>query len=1322
MSNQSAENASAQNDREFSSGASVNIELQNSWLTQNLYRLMLWISAAWFGVVLFYISYFFGWDNLFLMMPDEFGGFLAGITLPLAIIWVVVAYIDRGTSFKNEARFLRAYMNQLVYPEDGGAQTAKAMADALRSQVAELQEATRRATEQTEKIRVELGGRVEDFSKLVAVLDNYSSKTVGELSSAVKSLAETFNELNSQAVDSTSRFQNCASDLNASFLSLQKGTDKLLHDLMPNINEIKYSVEQLEQVSEKSNARLISANEEILTLTEKSNNNIAQASEILASQAGKIENISRRVAADCDKMKSTIDNSVTGLADVMQKQTDSVNNYINLLNQNADNLGKKFSEQGEIVGQEVDKIISRAHVAEESIALQVRELGGVSADIATSMQNVENNIRTQSEKLQKTSEIAVSNINTVVDALNKEASGVADIADKTIIKTTALSEDLAAKHTDMNNMLDKASGNLRTLLLDLNKAGDEIRRQTNDSANCFNDITTAMKKGSDSLAETSSIIVAQSKVSEAALAQQHRHINSSFSRIDEIKGELKREIDELTRASAVMNEDAQSAVNNLKDQMEQAIAASESVIAKTRQLYGELKEQTADFSSSTSASVDKLVNVNNLLEDQCQKIETVNDNIDKRLDNISKTLSAQTVMVSKATEDAQKVHNDILSSFSAQNNTLHSVTESTVTYVSDLVKALDEKAETISLLFKQQENEFFGICDKISENTNNIGSALKKQVSVIEQTADRAFSRLVILGEDVSKRSDNINENLEKSIDKLMNVNKAIDEQNSEVSNVIENLQGKLQLISSEFTEFTKVFNEIRTQAGNTSDALLDKCHQLTIANDGIGKSSQNIMSLMEGHIKNLDASLVKTQAQSDAIRETFQHQIDSLTDIVNVVSTQSRLGEASLAQQYKYLSDASAEAAAKVTAISEGFKNNGNEVMEQAHKIIYEFNSLGDKLIKLSEDVVKSAKTSGKSIEQISLSLNQTAEDLGTVVSASKQKVATVIKDYETYIAGFNTVTAEASTGVVEINNLISEQNNKMLQLSDGTKELVKYFNTVLNDTSKELSTRANQAYDQVKGLGESLKKLSLQVEETTKQSTGSMEISGNKLRASLSEVAANAERIANNIRSSGEVFLKQSEVLVNTSEDTIGKVSQAVAALSSTSKDFNAQSENILQRTDGFNVLFKKQLQILNETSGKAESKLQELEKLYEGMKVDNFLRNASYIVEKLEASAIDINRIFNPGVEEELWKKYYNGDTAAFVRHLTRTMSRSQIIAIKNEFEKNAEFRDIVTRYLTDFETLVSKAKDSEKAGLLLSVISGADVGKLYYILAKSLDRIN
>ena len=146
------------------------------------------------------------------------------------------------------------------------------------------------------------------------------------------------------------------------------------------------------------------------------------------------------------------------------------------------------------------------------------------------------------------------------------------------------------------------------------------------------------------------------------------------------------------------------------------------------------------------------------------------------------------------------------------------------------------------------------------------------------------------------------------------------------------------------------------------------------------------------------------------------------------------------------------------------------------------------------------------------------------------------------------------------------------------------------------------------------------------------------------------------------------------------------------------------------------------MTDTSLKAEGKLGELEKRYEGIKVDSFLKDASYIIEKLESASVDINRIFNPTAEEEIWKKYYNGDTSAFVRYLSKTMTKQQVLAVREQFEKNMEFRSLVTRYLTEFETLITRARSNEHSGILLSVISGADIGKVYYILAKALDKLN
>ena len=99
-----------------------------------------------------------------------------------------------------------------------------------------------------------------------------------------------------------------------------------------------------------------------------------------------------------------------------------------------------------------------------------------------------------------------------------------------------------------------------------------------------------------------------------------------------------------------------------------------------------------------------------------------------------------------------------------------------------------------------------------------------------------------------------------------------------------------------------------------------------------------------------------------------------------------------------------------------------------------------------------------------------------------------------------------------------------------------------------------------------------------------------------------------------------------------------------------------------------------------------------------------------------------MLNPKDEDDLWKKFYNGDTQVFIRLIVKNMSNSQINSVRKEFEKNDELRKLVNTYMQEFEVLVEKSKTHEHSAALMAVISGADLGRLYYILAKALNKLN
>ena len=70
----------------------------------------------------------------------------------------------------------------------------------------------------------------------------------------------------------------------------------------------------------------------------------------------------------------------------------------------------------------------------------------------------------------------------------------------------------------------------------------------------------------------------------------------------------------------------------------------------------------------------------------------------------------------------------------------------------------------------------------------------------------------------------------------------------------------------------------------------------------------------------------------------------------------------------------------------------------------------------------------------------------------------------------------------------------------------------------------------------------------------------------------------------------------------------------------------------------------------------------------------------------------------------------------------MTKKEIIAIKEDYEKKPDFRVIVDKYLDDFDALIEAAKNNNRSSTLFALISGADIGKVYYILSRALGRIN
>ena len=154
---------------------------------------------------------------------------------------------------------------------------------------------------------------------------------------------------------------------------------------------------------------------------------------------------------------------------------------------------------------------------------------------------------------------------------------------------------------------------------------------------------------------------------------------------------------------------------------------------------------------------------------------------------------------------------------------------------------------------------------------------------------------------------------------------------------------------------------------------------------------------------------------------------------------------------------------------------------------------------------------------------------------------------------------------------------------------------------------------------------------------------------------------------------------------------------------------------------LIINEQIAELDNHKIRSERHLKELKQQYDSFSVTNFMNESKALVTKLENLSVDINRFVDAKEEDDLWKKFYNGDHAVFVRNIVKNLNRKQIIKIRDEYEKNADFRVLADNYITNFETLLTAAGNAEKADAILAMISGSDIGKIYYVIARATDRL-
>lgn len=558
-------------------------ELPESWFANGLHRFIIVFSVMWFGIVAVYITKFFGWDELFSMTPNEFSAFMAGITLPLAIVWVVMAYIDRGSSFRNETQMLRDSLNQIIFPDSNGNAATKMISDAIKAQVADLKETTRDVCAQADVIKRDLSDRIAEMKALAGELDTYSSQTMQELNTEIKKLVENFTFVAEKAASTTADFR-------VNTMQIREDSEQLSNIIKPMVNEMVTAAENIKEVVNVNNENIEKAQMQLNNYSESSQLAIGKIIESWAEKGENLEKTFLRTAENCEELFHRLDSGISHIETSINEQKNVVEQQSAILDKNSGYLDKKLGEYGKLISLEVEAMIERSNTLEQNIQAQMKSIREASTQTTEIFGRLGTDISDKRQLLETESSRMVNNIHLTVGNLGEEVTRLQEFYKNTQDKNSELGKVFSSIAQTLKEMED---GLLASVNNFSNKAGGVVDK--------FNEVNSLVSGNIGKLSETADNIANQSKTNAGLLIEQDEYVNKSLASLKQISSQI-----------AALNKDMSATAGNVgktltayEHKMTVFSKAVDEHLASLNDNYGKTQKQYDEFNQKFKvASID----------------------------------------------------------------------------------------------------------------------------------------------------------------------------------------------------------------------------------------------------------------------------------------------------------------------------------------------------------------------------------------------------------------------------------------------------------------------------------------------------------------------------------------------------------------------------------------------------------------------------------------------------------------------------------------------------------------------------------------------
>ena len=149
-------------------------------------------------------------------------------------------------------------------------------------------------------------------------------------------------------------------------------------------------------------------------------------------------------------------------------------------------------------------------------------------------------------------------------------------------------------------------------------------------------------------------------------------------------------------------------------------------------------------------------------------------------------------------------------------------------------------------------------------------------------------------------------------------------------------------------------------------------------------------------------------------------------------------------------------------------------------------------------------------------------------------------------------------------------------------------------------------------------------------------------------------------------------------------------------------------------------RQLLVMSETAAAIEDRIAEDRAQRDEREAENLTRRVSLLIEALNSTAIDVNKLLSNEVDDSAWAAYLKGDRGVFTRRAVRLLDSGEAREIARHYEEEPDFREQVNRYIHDFDAMLRRVLADREGTTLGVTLLSSDMGKLYVALGQAVER--